>query len=79
MPSIDDLAPGTWNIDGSHSTVGFTARHLMITKVRGRFGAVEGAIAIGENRLLSSVQATVQMASIDTGDAGRDEKEGSDR
>jgi polyisoprenoid-binding protein YceI len=73
MPSIDDLTPGTWNIDGSHSTVGFTARHLMITKVRGRFGAVEGAIAIGEDRLLSSVEATVQMASIDTGDAGRDE------
>ena len=73
MPSINDLTAGTWNIDSSHSTVGFTARHLMITKVRGRFGAVEGAITIGEDRLMSSVTATVQMASIDTGDAGRDE------
>ena len=49
MPAIAELSPGTWNIDGSHSTVGFTARHLMITKVRGRFGAVEGAITIGES------------------------------
>ena len=73
MPAIEELSPGTWNIDGSHSTVGFTARHLMITKVRGRFGAVEGAITIGEDRLTSSVSATVQMASVDTGDAGRDE------
>ena len=73
MSAIEELSPGTWNIDGSHSTVGFTARHLMITKVRGRFGAVEGAITIGEDRLTSSVSATVQMASIDTGDAGRDE------
>jgi polyisoprenoid-binding protein YceI len=73
MPSINDLTAGTWNIDGSHSTVGFTARHLMITKVRGRFGAVEGAITISEDRLMSSVAATVQMASIDTGDAGRDD------
>jgi polyisoprenoid-binding protein YceI len=73
MTALEELTPGIWNIDGSHSTVGFTARHLMITKVRGRFGAVEGAITIGEDHLASAVEATVQMASVDTGDAGRDE------
>ena len=73
MASIDDITPGTWTIDASHTTVGFTARHLMITKVRGRFGAVEGAATIEEDRLQSSVQATIDLASIDTGDAGRDE------
>ena len=73
MASIDDITPGTWTIDASHTTVGFTARHLMITKVRGRFGAVEGAATIAEDRLQSSVQATIELASIDTGDAGRDE------
>ena len=73
MASIDDITPGTWTIDASHTTVGFTARHLMITKVRGRFGAVEGAATIEEDRLQSSVQATIELASIDTGDAGRDE------
>jgi polyisoprenoid-binding protein YceI len=73
MASINDLTPGTWTIDASHTTVGFTARHLMITKVRGRFGAVEGAATIAEDRLQSSVQATIELGSIDTGDTGRDE------
>jgi polyisoprenoid-binding protein YceI len=73
MASIDDITPGTWTIDASHTTVGFTARHLMITKVRGRFGAVEGAATIAEDRLQSSVRATIELGSIDTGDAGRDE------
>lgn len=73
MASIDDLTPGTWTIDESHTTVGFTARHLMITKVRGRFGKVEGAATIDLDRLQSTVQATIDLGSIDTGDAGRDE------
>ena len=51
MASIDDLTPGTWTIDESHTTVGFTARHLMITKVRGRFGERQGAATIDEDRL----------------------------
>ncbi|HEY1737416.1 MAG TPA: YceI family protein, partial [Acidimicrobiia bacterium] len=37
MSDLSQLAPGTWNIDPAHSTVGFTVRHLMISKVRGRF------------------------------------------
>jgi len=73
MASIDDLTPGTWTIDESHTTVGFTARHLMITKVRGRFGTVSGSAEIAEDRLSSTVTATIEMSSIDTGDAGRDE------
>jgi polyisoprenoid-binding protein YceI len=73
MASIDDLTPGTWTIDESHTTVGFTARHLMITKVRGRFGKVSGAAVIAENPLDSTVAAVIDMSSIDTGDTGRDE------
>ena len=73
MASIDDITPGTWTIDESHTTVGFTARHLMITKVRGRFGKVEGAATIEQDRLQSSVRAVIDLGSIDTGDAGRDE------
>ncbi len=73
MASINDLTPGTWTIDSSHTTVGFTARHLMITKVRGRFGAVDGSVTIAEDRTASSAQVSIEMASIDTGDSGRDE------
>lgn len=72
MASINDLTPGTWNIDASHSVVGFTARHLMIAKVRGRFTAVSGAITVAEDRLASSVNATIDTSSISTGDDQRD-------
>ena len=70
--SLSTLTPGVWNVDPSHSTVGFTARHLMVTKVRGRFTCFSGALAIAEEPLASSVTATVEMASVSTGDDGRD-------
>ena len=41
MANITALTPGTWNVDVSHSTVGFVARHLMVTKVRGRFTSLD--------------------------------------
>ena len=72
MTDLTALTPGTWNVDPSHSTVGFVARHLMITKVRGRFTDFSGVLEIAPNRLESTVQATVDLASITTGDDGRD-------
>jgi polyisoprenoid-binding protein YceI len=72
MSDLSQLGAGTWNIDPSHSTVGFTVRHLMISKVRGRFGTFSGSLTIGEDPLQSSVQATVDLASVDTDDEGRD-------
>jgi polyisoprenoid-binding protein YceI len=72
MPSINELATGTYNIDPAHSTVGFVARHLMITKVRGRFTTFSGSITIAEDRLSSSVNATVDLSSVSTGDEQRD-------
>ena len=72
MTDLSALTPGTWTIDPAHSTVGFVARHLMITKVRGRFTDFSGSIEVGENPLQSHVVATVNLASVDTGDAGRD-------
>ncbi len=70
--SLESLTPGTWNVDASHSSIGFTARHLMVTKVRGRFERFAGTITVGENPLESSVTATVETGSLSTGDAGRD-------
>ena len=65
-------APGTFALDPAHTRVGFVVRHLMINKVRGGFGQVAGEVAIAENPLESSVHATIQAASIDTGVADRD-------
>jgi polyisoprenoid-binding protein YceI len=72
MTDFSALTPGTWNVDPAHSTVGFVARHLMITKVRGRFTAFSGVIEIADDPLQSRVDATVDLASISTGDEGRD-------
>ena len=73
MSELTELTPGVWNIDTSHTTVGFVARHLVIAKVRGRFGAVTGSVTISDDRLDSTVSAEIEMASVDTGDSGRDE------
>jgi polyisoprenoid-binding protein YceI len=63
---------GRWTIDSSHSSLQFVARHMMISKVRGRFHRFEGTIVVAEDPLQSSVEATIDASSIDTGDADRD-------
>ena len=64
---------GTWNIDPTHTTLSFTARHAMVTKVRGQFNEFEGSITIdGENPNNSSVEVTVHANSIDTNNDMRD-------
>ena len=70
--ALADLTPGVWNVDPSHSTVGFTARHLMITKVRGTFTDFDGAVTIDDDPLASSLVANVRLDSVDTGNADRD-------
>src|SRR4051812_38412587 len=64
---------GTWKIDPVHSEVSFSVRHLMVSKVRGRFGDFSGTIVIADDALQSRAEAVVALASIDTGNAGRDE------
>lgn len=68
-----DIPAGTWSIDPSHTTVGFTVRHLMVSKVRGNFGSFSGVIRTTDDVLDSTVEATVEMASVNTGDANRDQ------
>ncbi|HVE19360.1 MAG TPA: YceI family protein, partial [Ilumatobacteraceae bacterium] len=72
MSSLADLTPGVWNVDPVHSSIGFVARHLMISKVRGSFGTFSGTLTIAEDPLQSKVEASADVASITTGDDGRD-------
>lgn len=65
-------AIGTYALDASHSEVGFAVRHLMVSKVRGRFSDVAGTVEIAENPLESSVSVTIQTASVDTREEQRD-------
>jgi polyisoprenoid-binding protein YceI len=65
-------AAGTYSIDAVHSSVGFVARHLVASKVRGNFTEFEGSIEIGETPESSKVSATIQAASITTHNEMRD-------
>jgi polyisoprenoid-binding protein YceI len=64
---------GTYAIDPTHTEVGFIARHLVGTRVRGRFGEASGTFTVAENPEESTLKASVEAASITTGNATRDD------
>ena len=70
--SIPGYKAGTWTIDPTHSSVGFSVRHLMISKVKGTFDTFEATFVTGENPLDSKVTAVAQVASINTNEENRD-------
>jgi len=72
VTGIGQLTPGTWQLDASHSSVEFSARHLMVSKVRGRFTSFNGTLEIAEDPLQSSLQASVDLDSVETHDEKRD-------
>ena len=63
---------GVYTIDPAHTSVEFVGRHLMITKVRGRFPDVSGTITINDEPERSHVEVEINVAKIDTGNADRD-------
>ncbi len=63
---------GTYNLDPSHSRIGFVTRHAMVTKVRGSFNDFEGTATTGEDLADPSIAVTIQVASVDTRSADRD-------
>ena len=75
MTSIDipGYRPGTYVLDPSHSEVTFSVRHMMISKVRGTFGVKSATIVAPENPLEATVEASVDVTSVDTKDEGRDQ------
>ncbi|MCQ4122843.1 YceI family protein [Rhodococcus tibetensis] len=71
ITTLPGLTAGTWAIDPVHSTVGFSVRHLMVSKVRGTFNDFTGAVTVAEDGT-ASVTAEIQVASIDTKNTDRD-------
>lgn len=70
--AIADLS-GTYTVDASHSRLGFTARHAMVTNVKGSFGAFEGTVVIdAANPAASTANLTIDVATVTTGSADRD-------
>ena len=74
--SVETAIPGyeaaTWTIDPIHSEVGFSVRHMMVSKVRGRFTKFSGQLVTAEDPQNSSVTAEIDLGSIDTGQEQRD-------
>lgn len=65
------IEAGVWNIDPTHSTVGFVVKHLMVSKVRGKFESFSGTITVAEDGT-PSVQAEIDVTTITTGNPQRD-------
>ncbi|KXK61816.1 polyisoprenoid-binding protein [Micromonospora rosaria] len=63
---------GTYLLDAAHKRVGFVARHMMVSKVRGEFTEATATITVAEDPLASSVSATIQAASLTTAQGDRD-------
>ena len=70
--TLTTLTTGTWTIDPTHTEVGFVARHLMVTKVRGSFTDVTGTVEVGQDITHSLATVTIKTASVSTGTADRD-------
>jgi polyisoprenoid-binding protein YceI len=70
--ALPGYVTGTWTVDPVHSEVSFVVRHMMVSKVRGRFDKFEGTITTAPDPLQSSVTATVDLASVNTGNDTRD-------
>jgi polyisoprenoid-binding protein YceI len=69
----DKVLTGDFKIDPDHTRVEFTVGHFVVSEVQGRFNQVEGKMTLEKDLHKSSVEATIQTASVDTGVAKRDE------
>ena len=66
------LTAGRWTVDYAHTSAGFSVRHLGVSKVRGRFNSFSADVIVGSDLATSSLDASVALGSIDTGNHDRD-------
>ena len=70
---IPGYIAGTWDLDPVHSTIGFMVRHLMVSKVRGRFTRFEAQVVTAPSPVDSFATAAIDLSSVDTGNQARDD------
>jgi polyisoprenoid-binding protein YceI len=73
VDGVELPAIGRWRIDPGHAEVGFVGRHLVFTKVRGRFRGVDGFVEVTNDPNDTLVEVTIKTATVDSGDETRDE------
>lgn len=67
-----DIEAGTWTLEKDHTTIGFVAKHLMVTRVRGEFEGYDASIDLADDLADSKIEVTLDAASITTGAEDRD-------
>ncbi|MEW2623487.1 YceI family protein [Streptomyces sp. NPDC048106] len=72
-PPPEPPTPGEWELDPAHSSIGFTARHIGLARIHGRFNSFAGAVRIAERIEHSAMHVVIDAASIDTGVRMRDD------
>ncbi len=71
--TVSDTALTTWNIDPAHSAAEFKVKHMMISNVKGRFSGLSGTLTLHEpEHTLTRVEASIDVATVNTGDVQRD-------
>jgi polyisoprenoid-binding protein YceI len=70
--AIPGYVTGTWTLDPAHTEIGFSVRHVMVSKVRGKFEKFSGTITTAANPLDSHAEAEIDLGSISTGNDQRD-------
>jgi polyisoprenoid-binding protein YceI len=69
---LPGLVAGSWNLDPNHSELGFTVRHMMVSRIRGRFRAYAGTAEVADDPLRSTVTVTIDATSFESGNEARD-------
>ena len=72
VQGVEYPAVGTYDIDVSHTRVGFAVRHMAVSKVRGEFQEFAGTLELGEDPVDSKIEVTIQAGSVNTNDENRD-------
>lgn len=73
VDGVELPAAGVWKVDPGHAEVAFVGRHFMLTRVRGRFTGVDATVHVAERLQDTRVEATIDMASVQSGDRTRDD------
>ena len=73
VDGVEVPVAGTWSVDPGHTEVGFVGRHLGLTKTRGRFTGVDGTVRIADDPTASTIDITIDMASVESGSTKRDD------
>ncbi len=71
--TLPRIETGSWVLEDQHTKIGFVAKHLMVTRVRGHFADFEGTVAIADDLNDSKIEVTIDAASITTGATDRDQ------